>query len=333
MKQPNMKYYILIIIIYISFKEEDQHLQSNAIKKFDTIKIDSHVQGLHVAMLHMPCINNAGNDPVLFIHGSSFPSVLSFGFRMDGTSWMDEMSSHNFESFALDFLGYGNADRHPLSDQLPGRASEASEDIGAAVKWILKNTGSKKVILIGHSWGSSVAALYATQHAENISKLVLFAPITLRNDSLPGDTVTTFYEMMTPSARVSLMQSLTPSGQTCQLEPAVFDTWQTQWLASDRINNATGQVKFPAGPLQDIDDLLHGKSYYNPSLITVPTLIIRGEWDDYPSDEDAMLLYSKLVNTSVKKYIVIKKGTHVLHLEKNRWKLYQEVNHFISEPF
>jgi pimeloyl-ACP methyl ester carboxylesterase/heme-degrading monooxygenase HmoA len=305
---------------------------------FDTIRIESNIRGLSIAMLHLQPKTITENCPVLFIHGSSFPAALSFGFRMSDMSWMDYMAENNFESFALDFLGYGNADRYPemlnsvRSNTSIGNALEASKDIAKAVDWILKKTGSEKVILVAHSWGSSVAALYATQHDEKIARLVLFAPITSRNNPGESKRINTSYETMTPLERVNAMKSLTPEGQLCQLEPEIFEDWKRQWLASDPLSKSDSmdRVRYPSGPLQDVEDLLHGKPYYDLSKITSPTLIIRGEWDTYPSNEDAGLLFTQLVNTRTKKYVVIEKGTHVMHLEKNRNQLYEEVNNFIG---
>lgn len=339
-KMTTMKNYILWMFISLcfNFKSQGQNLDKTTPMNFDTIRIEGHVKGLNIAMLHMLPNTITGNYPVLFIHGSSFPSALSFGFRMDGLSWMDYMAKNNFETFALDFLGYGNADRYPemlkdpQSNRLVGTASESSKDIEKAVEWILKKTGSEKVILVGHSWGASVAALYATQQGEKIEKLVLFAAITSRNDTGIIKKINTSCEMMTPAERVTAMKSLTPKGQVCRLEPALFNDWQEQWLASDPLskNGAMGRVKYPSGPEQDVEDLLHNRPYYDPSKITCPVLIIRGEWDRYPSNEDAGILFSELTNCTAKKYVVIEKGTHVMHLEKSRKQLYQEVNNFIG---
>ncbi|MHA4810668.1 alpha/beta fold hydrolase [Flavitalea flava] len=334
-----MKKYILGILVgtCFNFKSPEQDLKNIIQIDYDTIKIESHIKGLNVAMLHRQPQTITGNFPVLFIHGSSFPSSLSFGFRMSGLSWMDYMAENNFESFALDFLGYGNSDRYPeminaQSTIVVGIALETSKEIDKAIDWILNKTGSKQVILIGHSWGASVAALYATQHVEKVAKLILFAPVTTRNDSGATNRINTSFEAITPLERVNDMKSLTPEAQVCQLEPEIFKDWQTLWLKSDPLSkdDIMGRVKYPSGPSRDFEDLLHNNAYYDPSKISCPTLIIRGEWDSYPSNEDAGLLLAKLTNARLKKYVVIEKGTHVMHLEKSRKQLYQEVNNFMG---
>jgi pimeloyl-ACP methyl ester carboxylesterase len=71
--------------------------------------------------------------------------------------------------------------------------------------------------------------------------------------------------------------------------------------------------------------MIHNRSYVDPSAITAPVLVIRGEWDKYPSNADAENLFNALENSPHKKYVVIEKGTHVMHLEQSRYQLYDEV--------
>ena len=83
---------------------------------------------------------------------------------MGGVSWMDELAGHHFDCYALDFLGYGYADRYPDKpldspvSQAPGRAAQVCWDIDSAVNFILKRTGSKKINIIAHSWGGTGGA-------------------------------------------------------------------------------------------------------------------------------------------------------------------------------
>jgi pimeloyl-ACP methyl ester carboxylesterase/heme-degrading monooxygenase HmoA len=306
---------------------------------YEVIKLNSRIAGLHLAMLHEAASTQTGNNPVLFVHGSSFPSALASGFRMGGFSWMDDIAQHNYDCYALDFLGYGYSDRYPemttqkLQGQVPGRAKDIYEDIDSAVNCILKRTGSRKISIIAHSWGATVAALYASKFPEKIDKLILFSPLTPGKSTAKSDTIDYSYIAMTPRVRVDAMRRLIPEGETNRLEPEISNQWQSQWLNSDSIASADhkGVVRFPSGSVKDIDDLIHGKAYYSPSLIKVPVLIIRGEWDKTPSNQDAETLFKQLRHTPLKRYVVIEKGTHVMHLEKSRTQLYNEVLNFLNE--
>ena len=313
---------------------------------YEVIRLESHIPHLHIALIHEPALTHTGHTPVLFIHGASFPSSLAAGFRINGRSWMDELAAANYDCYALDFLGYGYSDRYPemSNNQLPsrptGRAQEIVPDIDSAINYIRQRTGSPTVNIIAHSWGGSVATLYASRFPEKIAGLVLFSTITASHhptpasatSSHPADTIRYSYESLTPDERVDAMEHLTPQGERCRLEPEIFQSWKTQWLQSDPLAKIfrDSAVRFPSGPSQDIDDLEQGKSYYDPSGIKAPTLIIRGEWDRFPSNEDAANMFTHLTNAPYKKYTVIEKGTHVMHLEQSRHQLYTEVQNFLN---
>lgn len=310
---------------------------------FENIKIQSRIKGLELSLLHLRHDNIKTKTPVLFIHGASFPSALSSGFRINGYSWMDDLAGAGYDVYGLDFLGYGNSNRYkemylPPNENPPlGRAEEIYLDIDNAVNFLIKKTGSPTVNIIAHSWGGSVAALYAQKFPDKINKLILYATIVSRNPQKPVEEIieTEYpaYECMPPEKRIQLMKELTPENETSNLENDIFTRWGNEWLNLSSLfqQKLTDQVCFPNGSSVDVNNLLSGKSYFNPELILSPTLIIRGEWDKYPSFEDAQNLFQSLKNVKQKRYVVIERGTHVIHLEKNRFQLYDEVRLFLNE--
>jgi pimeloyl-ACP methyl ester carboxylesterase/heme-degrading monooxygenase HmoA len=329
-------FFYMLVLLFAHLMATAQNATKE--KPYEIIKINSRIPGLHLAILHEATQTRIGNNSVLFIHGASFPSALAAGFRMNGFSWMDDLVQHNYDCYALDFLGYGYSDRYPemmtkqLQGQVPGRAQDIYQDIDSAVNCILRRTGSRKINIIAHSWGGSVAALYASKFPDKIDKLILFSPLTPKKTTSASDTIDYSYVAITPDARVNDMRSLTPASEISRLEPEIFNQWQSQWLNSDPIALAdnNGEVRFPSGYAKDMDDLDHGRAYYNPSLIKVPVLLIRGEWDNSPSNEAAEDLFSHLNNAPLKRYVVIEKGTHVMHLEKSRIQLYNETLNFLN---
>src|SRR5882757_1666306 len=79
----------------------------------EIIRTGSRIGGLNIAITHKAPVVLSNDYAVLFLHGSSFPSALAFGFRMNGHSWMDDLAENGYDVYALDFLGYGNSDRYP----------------------------------------------------------------------------------------------------------------------------------------------------------------------------------------------------------------------------
>lgn len=301
---------------------------------YERFKIPSRLPGRKLSLLHKGGRTVTAAYPVLFLHGSSFPSALAAAFRLSGQSWMDDAARHGFDAYALDFLGYGYSDRYPETAGLsnrgepPGRASAVCRDVDRAVAWIRKRTGRKKVFLVGHSWGGVVAALYAARYPRQVAKLVLFAAVTVKQDTATEEAPRAAYEERTPAERIAAMEGLTPPGQHSRLEPEIFRTWGGAWL---RASGARGdRVRFPAGYAADLYDLRHGKPVYDPAAIRVPVLLVRGEWDDDPGDADEKALLTALRNAPDKKYVVVAKGTHVLLLEKSRLRLYAETRRFLQ---
>ena len=305
---------------------------------YEILKTESHIPGLQLALLHQRPDVFSNDYAVLFLHGATFPSALSFGFKMNGSSWMNFMVEQGFEVFALDFLGYGNSDRYPEMENDSGkgapvgRAESVCQDVEKAVNFIVEETGKSKVYLVGHSWGGTVAALYTEKFPEKVANLILFAPLMPRAEETATEEIKGAVEKMTPKKRIKAMKSLTPKGKPEPLTPEVMETWGKKWLESDPVarENGSRYVHFPSGPSQDIEDLKHGRTYYHPELIRVPTLIISGEWDQYPNNEEGGRLLSSIENDSCKKYVVIGKGTHVMHMENSRLQLYDEVNLFLK---
>lgn len=291
----------------------------------EILMTESHIAPLRIALSYKAPEVVSNDYAVLMLHGSSFPSAQSFGFRMNGSSWSNHLREEGYEVYALDFLGYGNADCYPemttdTQEGRPlGRATEVCNDVDKAIDFILNRTGKTKVYLIGHSWGASVAALYATKFPDKLARLVLFAPITKRESASHQRIISNAYECMTANQRILEMKALTPEGKFCQLEPEIFQSWAELW-----------SNRFPSGPLQDVEDLLHGQSYYEPADIKTPVLLVRGEWDQYPDAEDADRLFRSLEQSPRKKYLVIEQATHVMHLEKSRHQLYEETLRFLQ---
>lgn len=296
---------------------------------YEVIDIPSHQPALVARVRHTAPDRGNGALPVLFVHGSSFPSGLSFDFRMDGQSWMDWMAARGYDVYALDFPGYGLSDRYAAdAPSPPGRAREVAQDVGHAVDAVLRRSGKKQVLLVGHSWGGSAAARYAQEHAAKVAKLVLFAAITPRTvhgaqlpaPARPADA----YEELTPAQRIAAMDGLRPPQETALLHPDIFTRWGAQWLASDA--RREGAVRFPAGPSADLTDLQQGRSYYDPARLEMPVLLVRGEWDAWPSDADYRALQATV---KAARYVAIPRGTHVMHLETARFGLYEEVLEFL----
>ena len=91
-------------------------------------------------------------------------------------------------------------------------------------------------------------------------------------------------------------------------------------------------LRAPNGVMQDGAEF-HGagKPYYDPAQITVPTLLVLGEWDRDTPPYMAQTLFPLLVNAPGKRFIMLAEGTHTIMMEKNRVELFRAVQGFLDE--
>ena len=298
--------------------------------------------GLRLFLRHLPPSHAAteGTKAVLFVHGASFPSALAAAFPFGGHSWMEDLSQAGIDSWALDFMGYGGSDRYPqMSDPAAKgapllRTEEASRQIEAAMRFLHDKQHIGKISLIAHSWGTLPSGLFATRHPELLDRLVLFGPVTLRHEKPDKDAA----EEVAPAWNVTVeaqrkrFYGYVPRGEAPVMAVSDMASWGPAYLASDpnSAERIPPSVRVPYGPLADLDVAWTGHFPYDPAQIRVPVLIVRGEWDDVTTNNDAHWLYARLRNAPIKRDVIISRGTHVMHLEASRFQLYREVQTFVE---
>lgn len=313
---------------------------STAKAAMELFRVPTEIHGLRILLRHEPPsarTTTRHHAPVLFVHGATFPSALAAGFRFDGLSWMDALARRGYDVWALDFIGYGGADRYPEMRESPeahpplGRAPEAAQEIAAAVAFIRTHTGRDRVSLIAHSWGTIPTGLYAGNHPECIARLVLFGPVAERHGAV-APAVLPAWHVVTEAEQRERFYGYVPTGESPVLDARYFAIWGPGYLASDSTSSTRTPpaVAVPYGPEADVAEAWSGHLPYDPARITAPVLIVRGEWDRVTRDDDAQWLYAALSHAPIKRDVKISRGTHVMHLEASRFQLYAEVSAFLD---
>lgn len=275
---------------------------------------------------------------VLYVHGATFPASLAMGYRFDGYSWADDLAQHGFDAWGFDFLGYGASDRYvamaaEASQSVPlGRAPAAARQLSAAVQHVLKSSGTHKLALIAHSWGSMPAALCAAEIPTAVENLVLFGPILRREvGSLPTPESLPGYGLITADAQYKRFTEDVPKSEPAVLLKRHFERWALDYLASDpeSARHTPPAARAPLGPAADIYAAWQGNLAYNPRQIRTRTLLVRGEWDSLCTDADVEWFRTRC-GAQVMADVKIPRGTHLMHLEQSRFGLYSVVNEFLS---
>jgi pimeloyl-ACP methyl ester carboxylesterase len=285
-----------------------------------------------------PLDSGNGNQPVLYVHGATFPSANSVMFKLEGASWADELNRAGFSVWALDFAGFGGSEAYPgMASQKPSpgdplsRAPEAARQIERAARAIIAKTGAANVSIIAHSWGTIATGLCATEHPELVGRLVFFGPIA-RREALKSVPALGPWRFLTVEEQHKRFVEDVPAGHPPVLIERDFPTWAELYLNADPTSGSRTppSVKTPNGPLADIMAAWSGSLAYDPSRIRSPVAIIRGEWDSLCTEADAAWLLAALTSAPETKDTKIASGTHLMHLEQSRGELHRASADFLS---
>lgn len=280
---------------------------------------------------------------VLFIHGASYPAHSSFDFPVEGKSWMDWMAERGYDVYALDLRGYGKSSRPPEMKQTAEAnppivdTAKAVEDVTAAVDFILSRRNAQKLVLVGWSWGATVAGSYATQVPDRVERLVLYAPQWLREVAPPSEVeiarVPAWRSVDPRYARDIWLKSVPEAKRDTVLPKANFTAWMSATLESDAEPAVPGTVRAPNGVILDtMTYWASGKPRWNPDRVSAPSLVIQGEWDSEAPPAMGMVVFSKLSHAPFKRYVMVGESTHAALFEANRRQLYRAVLEFLETP-
>jgi pimeloyl-ACP methyl ester carboxylesterase len=311
---------------------------SAAVPAPETIPLPvSRDPNLHTA-LHCVAPAQSTGKGVLFIHGASFPTMLAAGFRFESAdSWIDFMARKGFLSCGLDFLGYGESSRPAAMLKPPEgarpliRAPEAAREIATAARYMRDKRHITELHIIAHSWGTIPAATFASSHPDALASLTLFGPIVPIPGSKP-ESIDASWWGITANRRLEQLyfKNVLPHGLTL-LEPAVARNWAGKFAASSDSAHGDPQrtIRIPAGPVADIEAAHNGVYPYAPNKVKAPVFAVYGDYDEEANDTNTKRFLDRFTSSPFKWRLRIDHGTHVLHLERNRWSLYLSVYAFI----
>jgi pimeloyl-ACP methyl ester carboxylesterase len=281
---------------------------------------------------------------VLFVHGATWPSEVTFDLKLNGLSWMDYLAQRGYDVYFVDLRGYGRSTRPPEMDA-PAAAHEplvrtatAVKDLSAAVDFILRRRGVPKLNLLAWSWGTSIASWYTVDHNDKVAKLTLVAPFWLGDMPAAvtgGDAQLGAYRSVTrEGARAGWLAGVPEDKAANFIPPGWFEAFAVAAFASDPGGAAQVPpvVRAPLGVVADNREFWsRGKPLYDPAQIRVPTLLAHGEWDAVLPDNLLYSYFARLTNTPYKRYVQIGEATHYVMIEKNRMQLFEAVQQFLDE--
>jgi pimeloyl-ACP methyl ester carboxylesterase len=284
----------------------------------------------------------ASNKIVVLQHGATYGSA-AFYIMAGGTSLMDYLAARGFDTYCLDLPGYGFSERPPQmskpaeANQPFMRTPEAAECLGFVCEHIRNRRGVEKLCLIGHSWGTAIAAFYINSNHNSVERLVLFAPVWHRTGGEKSpvrmDGPLGAYRTVSRAATLARRQEGLSEEQKHSIMPTEwFDLWWETVAASDPDLGGEA-IRAPNGVVADAHEYWENhKPLYDPTRIQVPSLITVGELDRDTPPYMAQTLFPLLTKAPWKRLSILSGGTHTILMESHRMLLFRTVQQFLDEP-
>jgi pimeloyl-ACP methyl ester carboxylesterase len=261
---------------------------------------------------------------ILFVHGSSMSSRPTFDLQVPGrpgSSAMDHFARLGFDTWCVDMEGYGR------SDQTRGincDIANGADDLLVATSYIRNTRGIDKFLVYGISSGALRAALFAQRHPERVARLALDAFVwtgagspTLeeRRKRLPN-----FIAKLRRPIDREFVRSIFARDHPGCAEDRVIEAFADAILAVE--------TSVPTGTYVDMCSKL---PVCDPHRITVPTLVMRGQYDGIAGMEDLLEFFKRLPNPD-KQFAVMPGISHASFQQKNYLAVYQILHAFFTLP-
>ena len=104
-------------------------------------------------------------DPIVFLHGGPGMRVGPWDHEL-----LSPLAAYGFRVVLFDQAGSG------LSDYLPRVRDYTVARAVADVEAVRQELGADRLLLIGHSWGSTLAASYMAKYPNHVAKVIFYSP-------------------------------------------------------------------------------------------------------------------------------------------------------------
>ncbi len=234
-------------------------------------------------------LTTSNNAPVLFlVHGSSFSGTTGFDLQVPGRddySLMDRFAEAGFDVWALDHEGYGRSSRTDGNSNIASGVA----DLKAGFDLVTRETGATTALFYGSSSGALRAAAFAEARPEAVTRLVLDAFVWTGKDAPTlikrAENLEYFRTHNTRPVDRAFFESIFTRDKPGTSEQIVAETLaKTELQYGDTV---------PTGTYLDMCANL---PVVDPTKITCPVMIVRGEHDGVATEEDLMNFFRLLPN-------------------------------------
>ena len=269
-----------------------------------------------------PAGKNEGT--VLFVHGSSMGSQPTFDLQVPGrphSSAMDYFVEQGFDAWCFDMEGYGRSDKQR---DINCDIANGADDLAAATEYITKTRGTKQFLTYGISSGALRAAMFAERHPERVRRLALDAFVWTGEGSPTLDErrkkLPEFRGKNRRPIDRAFVRSIFNRDHPGCAEDKVIEAFADYILELDD--------SVPTGTYVDMCTKL---PVVDPLRITVPTLIMRGQFDCIAGFDDLREFFKRLPNPD-KQFAVMAGISHASFQQINYRLVYHILHSFFTQP-
>ncbi len=261
---------------------------------------------------------------ILFVHGSSMAAQPTFDLHVDGrpdSSAMDWFARRGFDCWSVDMEGYGRSTKD-RDNNAP--IAQGADDCFAAASYIQKLRSKRPFLVYGISSGALRAALFAQRHPDLVARLALDAVVwTGEGSPTLAERKKRLPEFRAKNRRPidrAFIHSIFDRDHPGTAEEKVIDAFAEAVVALD--------TSVPTGTYVDMCANL---PVIDPEMISVPTLIMRGQWDGIAGFDDLLKFFARLPNPD-KHFAVMPGISHASFQQKNYALVYHILWSFFTQP-
>jgi alpha-beta hydrolase superfamily lysophospholipase len=263
--------------------------------------------------------------PVLFmVHGSSNCARTSYDLAVPGKgeySMMNVLARHGFDVWTMDHEGYGRSARGSGNSDIASGVA----DLKVATEIVARETGQQKFNFFGTSSGGIRASAFAVARPDRVDRLVLSA-YTYKGTNAPTLTeraknVDYFRtHNMRLRDRAMIHSIFTRDGLASSYDPAVAEVMADEELRfGDQV---------PTGTYLD---MVANLPIVDPTRLTCPVMMIRGDHDGISTLDDLLDFYRQLPNGD-RQFVILPDVAHSPVFAHNRHLLWHATWQFLEVP-
>jgi alpha-beta hydrolase superfamily lysophospholipase len=267
--------------------------------------------------------SKGGPSPVLFlVHGSSNSALSSFDLVAPGGEYstMNVFAELGYDVWTMDHENYGRSSRTDGNSDIASGVA----DLTAAMAVIAHETGQTRCHFTGESSGALRAGAFAMAAPQHIDRLVLSA-LTYTGKGSPtlGKRAEQVEYYRTHNRRLrdkAMIESIFTRDKPGTTDPAVAPALaKAELVYGDTV---------PTGTYLDMTAHL---PVVDPTKITAPVCVARGEYDGIATNEDLWDFFRQLPNGD-RQFALIANAAHALGTCRNRAAFWHTAHGFLTMP-